>query len=45
MAVLDDIAAQRQRVAERLARVDAERAKLAEQLASWKLRNGCFRAS
>ena len=32
MSTLDDIAAERQRIAERLARVDAERAKLAEQL-------------
>src|SRR3954469_18339143 len=33
MAVLDDIAAERQRVTERLARVDAERQKLADQVA------------
>ncbi len=33
MPVLDDIAGERQRLAERLARVDAERTKLAEQLA------------
>ena len=33
MPVLDDIAAERQRLAERLARVDAERQKLADQLA------------
>src|SRR3954469_21566990 len=33
MAVLDDIAAERQRLAERLARVDAERQKLADQVA------------
>src|SRR5437764_7777591 len=33
MSTLDDIAAERQRIAERLARVEAERAKLAEQLA------------
>jgi len=33
MSTLDDIAEERQRLAERLARVDAERAKLAEQLA------------
>ena len=33
MSTLDDIAQERQRIAERLARVDAERAKLAEQLA------------
>ena len=33
MAVLDDIAAERQRVTERLARVDAERERLAQQLA------------
>ena len=33
MPVLNDIAAERQRLAERLARVDAERQKLAEQLA------------
>jgi predicted metal-dependent phosphoesterase TrpH len=33
MTVLDDIAARRERIAERLARVDVERAKLAEQLA------------
>ena len=32
MSTLDDIAQERQRVAERLARVDAERAKLTEQL-------------
>ena len=31
MAVLDDIAAERQRLTERLARVDAERQKLTEQ--------------
>jgi len=33
VGVLEDIAAQRQRLAERLARIDAERAKLGEQLA------------
>jgi hypothetical protein len=33
MSTLDDIAQERQRIAERLARVDAERAKLAEELA------------
>src|SRR3954467_5597181 len=33
MAVLDDIAAERQRLTERLARVDAERQKLADQVA------------
>src|SRR5437763_6681221 len=33
MPVLDDIAAQRQRLAERLARVEAERQKLADQIA------------
>ena len=33
MAVLDDIAAERQRLTERLARVDAERQKLADQIA------------
>ena len=33
MPVLDDIAAERQRLAERLARVDTERQKLADQLA------------
>jgi len=33
MSTLDDIAVERQRLAERLARVDAERTKLAEQLA------------
>jgi hypothetical protein len=33
MAVLDDVAAERQRLADRLARVEAERAKLADQLA------------
>jgi hypothetical protein len=33
MPVLDDIAAERQRLVERLARVDTERQKLAEQLA------------
>lgn len=33
MSTLDDIAQERQRIAERLARVDAERGKLAEQLA------------
>lgn len=33
MPMLDDIAAQRQKLAERLARVDAERVKLVEQLA------------
>jgi hypothetical protein len=33
MSTLDDIAQERQRIAERLAKVDAERAKLAEQLA------------
>ena len=33
MPVLDDIAAERQRLAERLARVDADRQKLADQLA------------
>jgi hypothetical protein len=33
MSTLDDIAGERQRLAERLARVDAERTKLAEQLA------------
>ena len=31
--MLDDIAQERQRLAERLARIDADRAKLAEQLA------------
>jgi hypothetical protein len=33
MSTVDDITAERQRLAERLARVDAERAKLVEQLA------------
>ena len=33
MSTLDDIAAQRERIAERLARIDAERAKLADELA------------
>jgi len=33
MPMLDDIAAQRQKLAERLARIDAEQVKLAEQLA------------
>lgn len=33
MSTLDDIAQERQRLTERLARIDAERAKLAEQLA------------
>ena len=33
MPVLDDIGQEKQRIAERLARLDAERAKLAEQLA------------
>jgi hypothetical protein len=33
MSALDDIAQERQRLAERLARIDADRAKLAEQLA------------
>src|SRR5215218_6820033 len=33
MAVLDDIAAERQRLTERLARVEAERQKLADQIA------------
>jgi hypothetical protein len=33
MSTLDDIAQERQRIAERLAKLDAERAKLAEQLA------------
>lgn len=33
MSTLDDIAQERQRVAERLARIDSERAKLAEELA------------
>src|SRR5437867_10464102 len=33
MSTLDDIAKERQRLAERLARMDGERAKLAEQLA------------
>src|SRR3954466_3694104 len=33
MAVLDDIAAERQRLTERLARVDAERQKLTDQVA------------
>src|SRR4051812_42793462 len=33
MAVLDDIAAERQRLTERLARVDAERQKLTDQIA------------
>src|ERR1700693_339331 len=32
MSTLDDIAQERQRIAERLARIDSERAKLAEQL-------------
>ena len=32
MAILDDIATERQRVTDRLARIDAERARLAEQL-------------
>ena len=32
MSILDEMAAQRQRLAERLARLDSERAKLAEQL-------------
>jgi hypothetical protein len=35
MAIIDDIAAERQRIAERLARVDAERQNLAEQLAEF----------
>ena len=33
MAVLDDIAAEKQRIGDRLARVDAERERLAQQLA------------
>jgi len=33
MAVADDIATERQRLTERLARIDAERQKLADQLA------------
>src|SRR5713226_2126348 len=33
MSALDDIAQERQRLAERLARIDADRVKLAEQLA------------
>ena len=33
MPILDDVAAQRQKLAEKLARVDVERTKLAEQLA------------
>src|SRR3954451_13165570 len=33
MAGLDDIAAERERIAQRLARIDADRTKLAEQLA------------
>jgi hypothetical protein len=33
MSTLDDIAGERQRLSERLARVDAERTKLADQLA------------
>lgn len=33
MSALDDIAAQRERIAQRLARVDAERAKLTQELA------------
>jgi hypothetical protein len=33
MSTLDDVAAERERIAERLARIDAERAKLADELA------------
>ena len=33
MPVLDDVAAERQRLAERLARLDADRQKLADQIA------------
>jgi hypothetical protein len=35
MPVLDDIAAERQRLAERLARVDAERQKLERSRIGW----------
>jgi hypothetical protein len=43
VAVLDDIAAEKQRVTDRLARVDAERERLAQQLAGSKPLNACCR--
>jgi hypothetical protein len=41
VAVLDDIAAEKQRVTDRLARVDAERERLAQQLAGLRPLNPC----